>query len=120
MKLFIWLLLQATLTFDPYSVRTIEYQQRDVKQLADGRVAYRQVMLTFDKLIIVPNGESPQEFASQQAPLMNPDADQGIFHYRPKDCKPMHDKKQRYVCVDKDWNRKSPVIYWTPAKRENK
>lgn len=115
----IWiLLLQAVLTFDPYSVKTIEYLPGNARQLEDGRTAYKQVILTFSKMIILSPGEKVEDKVSGQAPLMHPEAETGIFSYKPKDCKPLHDIRQHYVCVDHNWGKKPPTIYWTPAKRK--
>lgn len=115
----IWLLiLQAIITFDPYSVKTIEYRPGDSVQLEDGRVAYRQVLLTFSKMIVLEPGEHVEDKVSGQAPVMHPDAEQGRFAYRPKDCKPMHDAREHYVCVDPNWGKQPPAIYWTPAKKQ--
>lgn len=112
------LLLQMILTFDPYSVRTVEYRPQDCKQLEDGRVAYKQVRLTFTKMVLMQPSEVNSPQISSPAPVMHPDASKGIFSYRPADCKPMHDIKQHYVCVDKNWSRQPPTIFWTPGKEQ--
>ena len=116
----IWmiLLLQAVLTFDPYSVKTIEYYPHDAKQMENATIAYKQVLLTFECMVVLKPGETVEDkIIAQEAPKMHPDAEQGRFHYRPKDCKPMHDLKQHYVCVDKNWGKKPPTIWWEPAKK---
>lgn len=115
----IWiLLLQAILTFDPYSVKTIEYLPGDSVQLEDGRVAYHRVLLPFSKMIILAPGEKMEDKVSGQAPVMHPDAETGRFAYKPKDCKPLHDTREHYVCVDSHWGKQPPTIYWTPAKKQ--
>jgi len=116
MKLLL-LLFQVILTFDPYSVKTIEYRPEDVKYLDSGAMAYHRVLLTFEKMIVLKPGESPMDKAAPPAPKMHPDSEPGTFHYKPKDCKPLGDIRQRWVCTDKDWGKKPPTIWWEPRKK---
>lgn len=116
----IWaLILQAIITFDPYSVKTIEYLPKDAVHLEDGRIAFRQVLLTFNKMIVLAPGERIEDKVTGQAPVMHPDAETGKFAYKPKDCKPLHDARMHYVCVDRHWGKEPPAIYWTPNKKQS-
>lgn len=117
--MWVWvLLLQAvTYTFNPYSIRTIEYRPKDAREMEDGKIAYKRVMVTFGEMVVLKPGEKLADKVEGEAPKMNPDSDEGTFSYKPKDCSPMHDLRERWVCVDRDWGKKPPSIWWAPKKR---
>lgn len=124
------LLLQFTLTFDPSSVKTIEYLPQNARvveagtllneghKASEGTVVFKQVLLTFEKMIILKPGESIASKASGPAPRMHPEAEQGSFFYRPKDCKPLGDVRQHWVCKDPHWGKQPPTIWWEPMKKQ--